>query len=74
MGVKALFESFNGKLRDECLNAELIYTLHEAHNIIERWRRDYNTIRLQSSLGFGRRRQKPPRRPVPVFCYIKSRP
>jgi putative transposase len=64
MGVKTLFiepgspwengynESFNGKLRDECLNTELFYTLREAQIIIERWRREYNTIRPHSSLGY----------------------
>jgi putative transposase len=64
MGVKALFkepgspwengynESFNGKLRDECLDTELFYTLREAQIIIERWRCEYNTIRPHSSLGY----------------------
>lgn len=67
LGVKPLFiepgspwengyiESFNGKLRDELLNRELFYTLLEAKVIIEKWRRDYNTIRPHSSLGY-----KPP--------------
>jgi transposase InsO family protein len=35
-------ESFNGKLRDELLNGELLYTLHEARVIVEGWRRRYN--------------------------------
>jgi len=48
-------ESFNSKLRDELLNGEIFYTLKEAKNIIERWRRHYNTIRPHSSLGY-----KPP--------------
>lgn len=48
-------ESFNGKLRDELLNGELFYTLLEAKVIIEKWRREYNTIRPHSSLGY-----KPP--------------
>ena len=45
-------ESFNGKLRDELLNGELFYTLQEAHIIIERWRRQYNTSRPHSALGY----------------------
>ncbi len=45
-------ESFNGKLRDELLNGELFYTLKEAQVLIERWRRNYNTIRPHSSLGY----------------------
>jgi transposase InsO family protein len=31
-------ESFNGKLRDECLNGELFYSLKEAQIVIEQWR------------------------------------
>jgi hypothetical protein len=40
------------QLRDECLNTELLYTLREVQIIIERWRREYNTIRPHSSLGY----------------------
>ena len=64
IGVKTLFiepgspwengynESFNGKLRDEVLNGEMFYTLREAQVIIERWRKEYNTFRPHSSLGY----------------------
>ena len=45
-------ESFNGKLRDECLNGEIFDTLLEAKTIIERWRVHYNTVRPHSSLGY----------------------
>lgn len=45
-------ESFNGKLRDELLNAELFDTLLEARVLVERWRRDYNAVRPHSSLGY----------------------
>jgi putative transposase len=45
-------ESFNAKLRDELLNGEVFYTLKEACVVIERWRKDYNTIRPHSSLGY----------------------
>ena len=38
-------ESFNGKLRDELLDREIFYTLTEAKILIERWRRQYNTVR-----------------------------
>ena len=48
-------ESFNGKLRDGLLNAEIFYTLKEAKTLIENWRHEYNTIRPHSSLG-----QRPP--------------
>jgi putative transposase len=43
-------ESFNGRLRDECLNEHLFANLNEARNIIEEWRIDYNTNRPHSSL------------------------
>jgi putative transposase len=36
-------ESFNGKLRDECLNGEIFYSLKEAQVVIELWRVKYNT-------------------------------
>ena len=45
-------ESFNGKLRDELLNAENFDTLLAAKVLIERWRRHYNTARPHRSLGY----------------------
>ena len=45
-------ESFNGKLRDECLNGEIFYSLKEAQVVIEQWRVHYNTQRPHSSLGY----------------------
>ena len=45
-------ESFNGKLRDECLNGEIFYSLKEAQIIIESWRNHYNTKRPHSALGY----------------------
>jgi hypothetical protein len=44
-------ESFNGKFRDECLNAEWFRNLREARAVIETWRIKYNTQRTHSSLG-----------------------
>jgi putative transposase len=43
-------ESFNGRLRDECLNDNWFMSLQEARNIIEGWRVGYNTERPHSSL------------------------
>ena len=43
-------ESFNGKLRDECLDGELFLSLAEEKYIMERWRLDYNHHRPHSSL------------------------
>jgi putative transposase len=47
----ALIESFNGKLRDECLNEHVFVNLVEAREIIEAWRHDYNHVRPHSSLA-----------------------
>ena len=47
----ALIESFNGRLRDECLNVHQFASLAEAQAIIEAWRVDYNQQRPHSSLG-----------------------
>lgn len=48
----AFIESFNSKLRDECLNEYVFTSLGEAHVIIEAWRHDYNHLRPHSSLGY----------------------
>ena len=64
VGVKTLFiepgspwdngynESFNGKLRDELLNAESFDTVLEARVLTQRRRCHYNTVRPHSSLGY----------------------
>jgi putative transposase len=63
-GIKPLFiepgkpwqngkgESFNGKLRDECLSREWFSSVKEAQVIIEGWRNFYNQKRPHSSLGY----------------------
>ena len=45
-------ESFHGKFRDECLNMETFANLAEARVVIEAWRREYNSERPHSSLGY----------------------
>lgn len=45
-------ESFNGRLRDECLNIEWFSNLAEARVVIERWRQHYNEERPHSSLDY----------------------
>jgi len=45
-------ESFNGKLRDECLSRRWFASLWEARVVIEGWRKYYNTERPHSSLGY----------------------
>jgi putative transposase len=44
-------ESFNGRLRDECLNEHLFANLNEARRIIQDWRIDYNNNRPHTSLN-----------------------
>jgi putative transposase len=48
-------ESFNARLRNELLDGEIFYTLREAQIAIESWRRHFNAIRPDESLGY-----KPP--------------
>ena len=45
-------ESFNGKLRDECLSLEWFRNRVEAKVVIEQWRRHYNQVRPHSSLAY----------------------
>jgi len=47
----AFIESFNGRLRDECLNEHWFLSLADARRIIEAWRMDYNRSRPHTSLG-----------------------
>lgn len=44
-------ESFNGKLRDECLNEHHFLSLAEARDVIEIWRQEYHTERPHRGLG-----------------------
>ena len=46
----AFIESFNGKLRDECLNTNVFFSIEDARRKIEAWRIDYNTCRPHSSV------------------------
>jgi putative transposase len=43
-------ESFNGRLRDECLNVEVFFTLEDVREKLARWQEDYNLVRPHSSL------------------------
>ncbi len=45
-------ESFNGRFRDECLNANWFENLADARRKIEAWRLDYNQARPHSSLAY----------------------
>lgn len=47
----AYIESFNGRLRDECLNENWFVNLHHARVLINAWRREYNEERPKKALG-----------------------
>jgi transposase InsO family protein len=80
VGVRTLFiepsspwengynESFNGKLKDELVNREIFYSLREAQILVEQWRREYNTIRPHSSLGY---RPPAPQAVRPVEIWLR---
>ena len=46
-----MIESFNGRLRDECLNVNEFATLDEVRTVLKAWRHDYNHCRPHGSLG-----------------------
>ena len=46
-------ESFNGKLRDECLNANWFSDLEHAQHLLDAWVADYNEVRPRSALDNG---------------------
>ena len=48
----SFIESFNGRFRDECLNANWFENLADARRKIEAWREDYNQRRPHSSLAY----------------------
>jgi putative transposase len=48
----AYIESFNGRLRDECLNQHWFSCVAEARILIDAWRTDYNRVRPHTSLGY----------------------
>lgn len=53
-------ESFNGRFRDECLNANWFRNLFEARRRIAVWRDDYNRTRPHSALDIERRASSQP--------------
>ena len=78
LGIKPLFiepgspwengyiESFNGKMRDELWAGEIFYSLKETQVLIEMWRKQYNTIRPRSALGYHPR--------APAAIYVQTQP
>jgi putative transposase len=47
----AFVESFNGRLRDECLNETLFTSMAQVRTVLAAWRDDYNAVRPHSKLG-----------------------
>jgi transposase InsO family protein len=45
-------QSFNSRIRDECLNINIFWSLAQARVVITDWREDYNHRRRHSSLGY----------------------
>ncbi len=73
----AHIESFNGRLRDECLNAKWFESLDDARKALQAWRWDYNEVRPHSSFGghasFGVCGADPGRCPGAVFTRLRRR-
>ena len=61
-------ESFNGKLRDECLNVTQFESLAHAQTVIEAWRRDDNEHRPHGALGYLTPRAFADQRQVTTSC------
>ncbi len=64
-------ESFNGKLRDECLNGEIFYSLKEAQIAIEQWRIKYNSGGRTLRWAIGRQRRWRSRRNLQLFGRLR---
>ena len=63
----AWIESFNARLRDECLAVEEFTSLLEAQIVIADWRRDYNDYRPHSALGMLTPTEFAARQPQPTL-------
>ena len=50
--TNGFIESFHNRLRDECLNREVLLSVAEAQVLIEQWRQTYNYEHPHSRLGF----------------------
>ncbi len=76
----AFVESFNGRLRDECLNETVFTSLRQARAVLAAWRQDYNEVRPHSALGgrapgwFSMPPCSPASRPLRVACGDGLRP
>jgi putative transposase len=48
----AFAESFQGRMRDECLNEHLFFSMNHARAVVAGWVEDYNTARPHSAIGY----------------------
>jgi len=48
----ALFEAFNSRFRQECLNQHWFMSLEDARMKLSAWQLEYNTVRPHSALGY----------------------
>lgn len=48
----AYIKSFSGKFRDECLNEHWFVSMRYARKVLEEWRKEYNSERPHSSIGY----------------------
>jgi putative transposase len=61
----AFIESFNGRLRDECLNVHAFVSIDDVRSRLDDWREDYDQVRPHGALGmltpseFAERGQRP---------------
>jgi len=78
----AFVESFNGKLRDECLNETLFTSVRQARPLLALWRHDYNHVRPHSGIDGQTpaqavikwtKQQGPGHAPVPVAITAQKR-
>jgi hypothetical protein len=66
-------ENFNGRLRDELLNAELFLDINDARQKIEAWRRDYNGDRSHTGAHAPIQRAGPPLAAIARRCNLDRR-
>ena len=48
----AFAESFQGRMRDECLNEHLFFSMNHARVVVAGWVEDFNTVRPHSAIGY----------------------
>jgi len=48
----AFIESFNGRVREECLNQSYFTSLEDARERVESWRLEYNGVRPHGAMGY----------------------